>query len=387
MSSNHPHAFVSALFRVRRNGTSRLRIEAGRLCASFITLLLLSGCASEPVIHVPSRYASDARLIPPSRMLTLSDGAQIPVRIWPAIKPERGIILALHGFNDSRDAWEMTAPSLAAAGFTLWAPDLRGFGAAPDRGGWSGTKRMVQDTAEELTLIAKERPDMRLWLMGESMGGAVAMLTMSGYRGLYVERPRIAGTILLAPAVWNLGSGADIPLRLLAALAPNGRVTGRELPVRVTASDNISALRRLYFDPLTLHSTKLIALRGLVDLMSEAAGRSSDQSGPTLIVYGDHDQLIPADAMARAWRRLPATVRRDIIPGGHHLLLRDKARQRIASDILSWLLTPDVPLPSGGDVSAAAWASLHAATPHASGPTSAALPVLLPERMDSLLVK
>ena len=38
------------------------------------------------------------------------------------------VVLALHGMNDSRDAWEYPAPDFAAHGVAVFAPDQRGFG-------------------------------------------------------------------------------------------------------------------------------------------------------------------------------------------------------------------------------------------------------------------
>ena len=68
----------------------------------------------------------------------MADGARIPLREWlPQGKP-RAVILALHGFNDSRDAWELPGPVFAQAGMAVFAPDQRGFGAAPMRGRWPG---------------------------------------------------------------------------------------------------------------------------------------------------------------------------------------------------------------------------------------------------------
>lgn len=380
MSSNHPHALlsVSLLSPWFRRGVPSLHRASG-LLLMLLLATLLTACAREPVIHVPPRYAADARLIPPDRMLPLSDGARVPVRIWSAAPPARGLILALHGFNDSRDAWETAAPALARQGFTVWAPDQRGFGAAPARSEWVGRDRMVQDVREELALLAETAPGRPVYLMGESMGGAIALLTMAS-----AHPPPVSGTILLAPAVWTLGPGAMWPLDVLTAVAPEGRVTGRELPVHVVASDNIAALRRLYFDPLTLHSTRLRALKGLAELMSAAARAAPRVKGPVLLVYGDRDQLVPPDMMARTWRRLPPTVRRDLIPGGYHLLLRDRAGKRVVADILSWLTEVDRFLPSGGDVAAAAWASLHDAQPAAGAPGDMGPFPLLPSQLDRL---
>ncbi|ARW48094.1 alpha/beta hydrolase [Acetobacter pasteurianus] len=150
----------------------------------------------------PSRFAAAARLVPPDRMFTLSDGAAIPARVWKAQEQPRGILLALHGFNDSRDAWEQPAPFFAGQGITVVAPDQRGFGEAPNRGEWAGSDRMVQDVREEIAILQKENPQIPLYLTGESMGGAILMLLMSKS-----DAPSVAGTLLLAPAVWNLGLG------------------------------------------------------------------------------------------------------------------------------------------------------------------------------------
>ncbi len=64
-------------------------------------------------------------------VFTMPDGAQLPYRVWlPGQQPET-VVLALHGFNDSRDAWEYPAAAFAAAGVAVYAPDQRCFGAAP----------------------------------------------------------------------------------------------------------------------------------------------------------------------------------------------------------------------------------------------------------------
>ncbi|MCP1243225.1 alpha/beta fold hydrolase [Acetobacter lambici] len=319
-------------------------------------LVVLAGCASRPppAPVPPPRYAAAARLIPPDGVLTLRDGAAMPVRIWQAQGQERAVVLALHGFNDSRDAWEYSAPTLAGQGITLIAPDIRGFGGAPMRGGWAGATQLVADAREEIAQIRRDHPGVPLYLMGESMGGSVLMLLMAG-----PDAPSVAGTILLAPAVWDLGGGADIPLDILATFFPQYLVTGRELPVHVVASDNPAALIRLYYNPLTLRQTRLEALRGLVMLMRRAARVGADLHGPVLCLYGDQDQLVPPQAMVRVWQEVPPNVRLDLITGGHHLLLRDRRGALALNDIASWITQPERFLPSGGDVASAVWLAQH----------------------------
>ena len=56
------------------------------------------------------------------------------------------MILALHGFNDSRDQWALPAPVFAAAGIAVYAPDQRGFGDTAQRGQtWPGVAALVND--------------------------------------------------------------------------------------------------------------------------------------------------------------------------------------------------------------------------------------------------
>ncbi|MBO1325389.1 lysophospholipase [Acetobacter sp. TBRC 12305] len=345
----------------------------------------LGGCAAVPA-HAPvppPRFAAAARLVPPDRVFILSDGAALPARVWSPATAPRAVILALHGFNDSRDAWEFPAPFFTANGVRIVAPDQRGFGGAPDRGGWAGSARMVADIREELAILARENPGVPLYLAGESMGGAVAMLLMAS-----PDAPHIAGTILLAPAVWALGPGADVPLNILATMFPHRVVTGRELPVHVVASDNLAALIRLYYDPLSLRETQLATLRGLVNLMRDAAEAAPNLHGPILCVYGDRDALVPPAAMGPVWRAMAmhgaeasGPARLDLIPGGYHLLLRGRNSALVEGDILRWMTQPGFFLPSGGDVAAAAWLAQDGGD---TRPGKAGMPWFLPARLDQL---
>ena len=108
-------------------------------------------------------------------------------------------------------------------------------------------------------------------------------------------------------------------------------------------------------------------LRGLVDLMDRAQASAAHLPARTLILDGRRDQVIPPEATAAAWAKLPPAVRRGLYLSGYHLLLRDQDRALVQSDILTWLDTPDRWLPSGADVNAAAWVADHAWNGEATG--------------------
>ncbi len=323
-----------------------------RFVAAIAVPLLLSGCAARLVAAGPPIVApvrTDASFV-------MADGTRLGYRTWRPPGEEQGeepraIILALHGMNDSRDAWELPGPAFAAAGIEVIAPDQRGFGATAGRGFWPGVATLVSDARTMVALIRAAHPHSKLYVMGESMGGAVAICLAAS-----PDRPRIDGTILVSPAVWGrseMNMFERAGLWLFSNTVPGLHVTGSL--VRVTASNNRAAIRRLSTDPLTIHGTRWDAVKGLVDLMDAALADVGRMRGPVLFLYGGKDHLIPKRAAAAAWDRLPAGARTAFYPGGYHLMLRDLDRATPIDDVIAWIDNPSVPLPSGAGGRARVW--------------------------------
>jgi len=321
------------------------------LCFLFAGLWL-TACSSLPAYN-PVLPPLPAASLQADEVITLPDGAAIPLREWLPPGPPRAVILALHGFNDSRDAWELPGPVFARAGIALYAPDQRGFGAAPMRGRWPGAAALARDAAALLRTLRTRYPGVKLYAMGESMGGAVLMDLATS-----ANAPPVDGWILLSPAVWGrrqMGIGLSSGLWLVSGVLPGLSVTGGEVKLKVTASDNRDALLRLARNPLTIRRTRFDTLRGLADLMDDAQAAAPRLPPHVLVLSGEKDAIVPVDATARAWRNMPATVRRGLYPSGYHLLMRDKGRAAVIGDVIAWVLDPADPLPSGADRWAQLW--------------------------------
>jgi alpha-beta hydrolase superfamily lysophospholipase len=308
--------------------------------------LALAGCAASFAPPERLRDLSD----PP--VFVMPDGARLPFRAWLPAGPPIAVVLALHGMNDSRDAWEIPGVDLSDSGMAIYAPDQRGFGAAPRRGFWPGTAALVADAAEMARQVRHHHPGVPLVLLGESMGGAVLMCLATGPRA-----PPGARYVLVAPAVWGRAT-MNLFLRgglwLASTLVPSLSVSGA--PVRIMASDNRAAILRLSRDPLTIHATRFDTVRGLVDLMDAALAAAPWFTAPGLFLYGGRDELVPKGAMAAMWRDLPrGGARMAYYPNDYHLMLRDLGRARPLGDVTAWLRDPSAPLPSGADRAAAAW--------------------------------
>jgi acylglycerol lipase len=309
--------------------------------------LALGGCALHLVPpgppRGPPRDADDAFVMP--------DGMRLPYRTWMPDGPPWAVMLALHGMNDSRDAWEIPGPDIADAGIAVFGPDQRGFGATNVRGYWPGTAALVDDARVMADLLRARYPGKPMFLLGESMGAAVLMCLATRR-----DPPQDARYVLVSPAVWGRSEMNIFErdgLWLMVSLVPGLTVTGAA--AHVWASDNLAALRRLSRDPLTIHKTRFDSIDGLVHLMEATADSAPDFNAPSLFLYGGKDQLIPPRAMAKVWRALPPGPVRAFYPKNYHLMLRDLERAAPIGDILSWLLAPALPLPSGAEQAAKLW--------------------------------
>ncbi len=328
----------------------------GCRAVALLAMLWLAGCASP----VRSQDLHPAKPPVTEGYFVMPDGTRLPYRDWLPSGQPWAVVLALHGMNDSRDAWEYPAPDFARAGIAVFAPDQRGFGAAPRRGRWAGTATMVDDTRTMAMILHERYPQSRLILMGESMGAAVLMLL-----GAEPNPPPVDGYVLVSPAVWGrveMNMFLRVGLWFFSNALPGVRVTGGGF-VHVVASDNRKAILRLSEDPLTIHATRWDTIRGLVNLMDDALAAAPEFRGRALFLYGGHDQLIPKRAAAATWRALAPLERKAFYPAGYHLLLRDHERVTPIEDIMSWIRDPDAPLPSGADRAAAAWLAKQPPTP------------------------
>jgi alpha-beta hydrolase superfamily lysophospholipase len=289
-----------------------------------------------------------------------ADGARLPLRKWLPKGSVSAVILALHGFGDYSNAFEMPAQVWRARGIATYAYDQRGFGGAPGRGLWPGEGQLTVDAITASRILRRAHPGRPLFLIGESMGGAVAVLAATGAMSGVSEGPSglpvadIDGVILSAPAVWGRPMMDFWPKLALFAgvrLFPDMILTGRGL--RVRASDNIPMLRALARDPLVLKGARVDTVFGLVDLMDDALAAAPRLATPTLLMYGAHDQIVPRQALEEFAAHLPSDPGRRrrlaYYADGYHLLLRDLEGAAVAGDVASWILDRAAPLPSHAD--------------------------------------
>lgn len=330
--------FLNVVVRICRLGLPKALLLTG--------LLMLDACA--PVIHGAGQAVRAPELN--TDYFVTADNVMMPVRHWGADLPSpRAVIIALHGFNDYSNAFDEAGNYWAAnRDIATYAYDQRGFGDAGVRGTWAGTETYVQDLREFCNVLRRRYPNAPLYVLGESMGGAIAMVAFTS-----ADPPNADGVILSAPAVW---ARSTMPWYQRAALfvgahtIPWMTFTGENIDV--VASDNRDMLIALGRDPKVIKATKVSAMYGLTNLMDAALASAGKFSAHALIMIGDRDEIVPNKASATMLADLPATSKRQhiaIYDQGYHMLLRDLDRKLVWNDVAAWINTPQKPLPSEMD--------------------------------------
>jgi len=289
-------------------------------------------------------------------MFRASDGTELPMRSWMPRDRPRALIVALHGFADYSASYARPAAFWEKRGIATFAYDQRGFGAAPHVLHWSGSARMVADASEAVAALRARYPGIPTFLVGESMGGAVAIAATTGPHPASVD-----GVILVAPAVWEhslLGSIERSALLVTRTAWPGLWLTPPP-GLHIQPSDNIPMLREMSRDSLVQMGARADTTAGLMDLMDEAGDAIGHIRLPTLVLYGAHEEVLPHTAVKAFLDRVPPkNVRVAFYPKGYHMLLRDLDGDIVAGDVAAWIADRTAPLPSGdecgGDAAASA---------------------------------
>ena len=309
--------------------------------------LCLAACAGQAPL--PPAATAEPRIA--DNVFLTRDGLLLPAREWaPPGRPIAGVV-ALHGFTDYSNAFAIPATYWAGEGIATFAFDQRGFGGAPDPGLFAGEAPMVTDAVDAVAAMRRRYPGIPVYLMGESMGGAVAILAAAGPAG-----PHADGTILVSPGIWG-GESLDWPMRAtlwtLNGVVPEADLTMPHELYSFRPTDDYRVMRSMSADPLVQKGARIDMLAGVTRLLGDALADAPRLDSRTLVLYGRHDEVLPESAIGLFLGRLKPPgkggPRVAIYDEGYHELFRDLERQVAIEDVGAHLRDPRKPLPSGAD--------------------------------------
>jgi pimeloyl-ACP methyl ester carboxylesterase len=252
-------------------------------------------------------------IAPPARdSLRLSGGLGLSYLRWgPDGAPD---LVLLHGGGLEATDWQEVAPVLAAAGYRVTAPDLRGCGESD----WDPDARYgVEQTLDDLgELVAHMELDSFV-LAGHSLGAVTACV-------LAARQPeRVRACVLEdgGPADHTRPSSLESPTIVFASLDHARAALARSLPRGVPDWVPASRFRRLEDGRLTWRSDIAGRVRwsaaGGEPLLPELWPYVEAMSAPTLLVRGAESPLFKVEYAERMADLNPAIRLVTIADAGH----------------------------------------------------------------------
>jgi len=243
-------------------------------------------------------------------------------------------VLLIHGLSEHSGRHANTYEYLNSKGFEVVRFDLRGSGRSGGRRQYvERFENYVEDAAQVLNWIETTLPPLPLFVLGHSLGGAIAIYFTSIYQ------KRIRGLILSAPG--HRVGGSISPLKISAAqmlskIVPKLRIPGNT-DYGVLSRD--PAVAEAYAkDPLSFHHNTILQGSEILRAFDGICETCKKIQIPVFIAHGSHDRLV---MLSGSYEILQTLKSQDkyfaILPGGYHEPHNDLDKQEYFCLVSDWL--------------------------------------------------
>jgi len=248
---------------------------------------------------------------------------EAPVRLYYQEQGSGRPLLLIHGFGASTFTWRHVAPGLARDHKVITV-DLKGFGQSDKP---FDSRYSVYDQAELLAQLIEDKDLRDLTLVGHSYGGGIALLLALEADG------RLEGRISRLVLLDSIAYPQNIPVFFRMLDVPVVSQFGiRMVPPSVQTR---VALKIAYFDdskitsaeveayaaPLKTAAGKHAIIHSARQIVPEdiavLSERYKTMTLPTLILWCDHDRIVPLEVGIKLRRTLPNSTLRLVEECGH----------------------------------------------------------------------
>jgi pimeloyl-ACP methyl ester carboxylesterase len=276
----------------------------------------------------------------------------------PAAAGPRPLVLLLHGFPEFWYSWRRQIPALAAAGFSVAAPDLRGYNDSDKPTDVEAYRitTIVEDIAGIIRALGRERAV----IVGHDWGGAAAF-------AFAMLRPEMTSRLCVMNAPHPACFARELRRGNLEQLQRSWYMFFfllPEAPERLLAADGFRALRALTYARSRRGTFSREDLRRYTEAFAKPGAltgalnwyRASLRRGlppmralpsiasPTLVIWGDRDHFLGPDLLRGLRAHFSGPLRVARLAGVSHWA-QQEAPHRVNALLLKFLLRPEAPEP------------------------------------------
>ncbi len=269
---------------------------------------------------------------PTSEETLLGAGSRrILFRCWLPERTPDAVVVIAHGYGEHGGRYGHVAARLNEEGHVVYALDHHGHGRSDGPRGRISLHDAAHDLSTLISLAAARNPDSEVFLLGHSMGGALAL------RYAMAHQDRLCGLILTSPLAQVDGHDAVKALgRTIARVAPG--VPLKKIDPKLISRDP-AVVRAYAEDPLVYH--RGIPAGVIAQFLIHAESLPDDVeivTLPTLLMYGTADQLVaPAGSEMIAARISSTDLTVTPYEGLAHELLNEPEQRQVLDQICTWV--------------------------------------------------
>ncbi len=260
----------------------------------------------------------------------------VPLLISRSADAPKAVAILIHGFGLHKGAYEDFAQEMKKRNISTYALDVRGFGDwqvnCPYRA--LNFEYALQDIDKTVSLIRNRYPASSIYLVGESMGGTLALAYAARYDG------RIDGVVASVPAytrAYALPTTLWVATRYL--LGAGGTINMNKSLVGRASSDRLvqNTWRQDKEARLRFSLSELMRFNRFMKRADRYARSISDTS--VLLLQGEQDRLIKPRGTTKIFEELPTPDKElAMFNSEEHLILEERpVSKNVMARIEKWI--------------------------------------------------
>ena len=274
---------------------------------------------------------------------TLTASADSKSLFWQKWLPKESIKRVLvfhHGMGEHAGRYQHMLDAFAGTGTAFYALDARGHGRTEGRRGGIPQFELLADDLEDLVQLARsENQQQRVFLLGHSMGGAVAL----DYTLRDNQQDNLRGLILSSPAVDVPSHAINRVLKAVAGVfvkvAP--RVVIYNMLNQADLSRDTKTIDAYRSDPLVHGKASVTVGHTLFHLHKRFYKEANRLTIPVYLFHGTADRITNPEGSQKLFDRLTTEDKTiHLYEGLYHETMNELPadRKKVLEDLVQWVI-------------------------------------------------